>query len=430
MIRRGVQVQLLVFLVITLLGVSYVGGNYVGLTDKVLGGSYVVTADFAESGGIFTNAEVTYRGVSVGRVGELELTKDGVLVELRIDRGNKVPTDTRAVVANRSAVGEQYIDLQPRRDGSPYLGDGSRIARADTVTPLPVQTLLLNLDRLVNSVDREDLVTVIDEMGAAFGGTGPDLQRMIDSGNALTLEATEHLPETIRLIDDGRTVLATQRESGSAIKSFAHDLALLSQTLRERDGDLRRIFESGTVAARELETLLRENRPAIAELLGNLLTASQITVARLDGFEQILVTFPDVVAGGYTVVPGDGTAHFGLSLNSDHPPACQYPGTKRRTPHQTSDTPADHSRARCTNPPPGAQIRGSANAPRPRSGASATGATFESDADTPYIGGYDARTGELLGVDGQPLLLGSRGGQQRLFGEDSWQWLLLGPLGR
>ena len=119
---------------------------------------YVVTADFPESGGIFENAEVTYRGVAVGRVDRLRLADDGVHVDLRLERRVTVPRDTDAVVENRSAVGEQYVDLQPRHQGGPFLADGDRIASDRTRTPLHVETLLLNLDRLVNSVDRRDLV--------------------------------------------------------------------------------------------------------------------------------------------------------------------------------------------------------------------------------------------------------------------------------
>ena len=78
MIRRGVKVQLLVVLVITVLGVSYVGARYVGLGSAITGSGYVVNADFAESGGIFQGAEVTYRGVTVGRVDALRLAPHGV----------------------------------------------------------------------------------------------------------------------------------------------------------------------------------------------------------------------------------------------------------------------------------------------------------------------------------------------------------------
>ena len=370
MIRRGVRVQLVAFLLLTVVGISYVSARYVGLGSALFGSGYVVTADFAESGGIFANAEVTYRGVTVGRVDRLRLADDGVHVDLRLDGGVQVPADTDAVVANRSAVGEQYVDLQPRHGGGPYLADGDRITVARTRTALHTETLLLNLDRLVNSVDKRDLTVVIDELGRAFAGTGPDLQQLLDSGDALTRSAVDALPETIRLIDDSATVLATQRRSGSAIASFSTDLAALSGTLRRSDGDLRAVLDHGVTASRELTTLIRTNRPAISALLANLLTSGQVTVARLDGVEQLLVTYPDNLAGGYTVAPGDGTSHFGLVLNAADPPPCTqgYGGTPRRGPADTSPRPANAD-ARCTLPRGNpSSVRGAQNAPadRPR----------------------------------------------------------------
>lgn len=443
MIRRGTKLQLLAFLVLTVLGVSYVSARYVGLGAALLGDGYVVTADFAQSGGIFENAEVTYRGVAVGRVDRLRLADDGVHVDLRIDEGVEVPADTGAVVENRSAVGEQYVDLQPRSQGGPFLADGDRIAAKETRTPLPTETLLLNLDRLVESVDKRDLVVVIDELGAAFSGSGRDLQRLLDSGDALTREAVDALPETIRLIEDGRTVLATQRESGSAIKSFSTDLADLSDTLRTSDGDLRKLLDNGIVASQELRTLVRDNRAAISALLANLLTTGQVTVARLDGLEQVLVTYPDTVAGGYTVVPGDGTSHFGLVLNSN-PPSCTagYEGTRARTPAATSDVPANLD-ARCTEPRGSkTSVRGAQNAPSPSNryaravpgGHSGRAGTNMDDRDDTVssldLTGYDATSGLAMGAGDLPLVLGSRGGQAGTFGEESWKWLLLGPLSR
>src|SRR5690606_9146850 len=115
------RIQLAVFLALTMVGVSLVGARYVGLGARLVGGTYSVHADFAEAGGIFEGAEVTYRGVAVGRVGALVPTSSGVRVELVLDDDSRVPADTVAVIANRSAIGEQYVDLQPRRRGPPYL---------------------------------------------------------------------------------------------------------------------------------------------------------------------------------------------------------------------------------------------------------------------------------------------------------------------
>ena len=179
MITRTVKAQLIAFATLTAVGVSYVGAEYTGLVDEVLDRGYTVRADFADSGGVFPGAEVTYRGVPVGKVGALRLTgSDGVSVTLDIEDGApRIPADTLAVVANRSAVGEQYVDLQPRASRGPYLLEGSTIPRESTRVPLSTTDMVLSLDRLVNSVGKDDLRVTVDELGKAFAGTGPNLGR-------------------------------------------------------------------------------------------------------------------------------------------------------------------------------------------------------------------------------------------------------------
>lgn len=424
MITRTVKAQLLAFATITAVGVSYVGAEYTGLVDDVLARGYTVRADFADSGGIFPGAEVTYRGVPVGRVGALRLTgAGGVSVALDIDDGApRIPADSLAVVANRSAVGEQYVDLQPRTASGPYLLDGSAIPRGRTRVPLPVTDLVLSLDRLVNSVDKKDLRVSVDELGKAFSGTGPDLSRLVDSGNALVQSASESLPETTSLIEDSRKVLKTQADQGSSINSFAHDLAALSAQLKSSDGDLRKLIGNATPAGQQVNSLLKSLSPRLSVLLANLISGGQVMEARLPGVEQTLVTFPVMVAGSYTVIPGDGTTHFGLVVNADDPPACtQGYGTARRDPSDTS-TRAANTGAHCTAPRGGkTSVRGAQNAP---GASSASGSADQSV----YVTPYDPETGTTTGPDGTPVEIGSAGGQQAVFGKESWQWLLVGPI--
>jgi phospholipid/cholesterol/gamma-HCH transport system substrate-binding protein len=367
-IRRSVKVQLVAFAAITLLAVSFLSARYVGLGERLFGGSYVVTADFADSGGIFRGAEVTSPGVPVGRVDRLRLTPGGVLVDLRLDEGTRVPTDALAVVADRSAVGEQYVDLEPRRDSGPFLGAGGRIARADTTIPVPVATVLKDVDTTVGSVDRQQLVTVVDELGTAFASGGQDLQRLLDAGDRLTRSATEALPQTVDLIDDGNTVLATQQAGSASIIGFSRDLRLLSGTLKQHDSDLRVVLDRGTLASAEVTKLLQDNRTGLSTLLTNLVTVGQVTATNNAGLRQILVTDPDVVAGSFTVLPGDGTAHFGLVLNANDPPTCLagYGGTTRTNPDQTTNLPALNTAAHCAAPAgSGTDVRGAQHAPRP-----------------------------------------------------------------
>lgn len=421
MIRRTVKVQLLVFLLLTLLTTSLLSVRYIGLWDRLAGGRYTVSADLAESGGIFVGSEVSYRGVQVGRVHALRLGEDGVIVDAEIRRGIRIPQDTLAVVENRSAVGEQYLDLQPRSEEGPVLADGDTIAREDTRTPVRIDKLLLDFDRTIESVDKRDLQVVVDELGTAFAGGGTDLQRLLDSGDALTLAATEALPETVRLVEDGRIVLGTQRDTSGEIKTFATNFADLAETLEASDGDLRLILDRGATASAELDGLIKDNQSSLATLLANLITIGQVTTARLDGIEQLLVTYPDVVAGGYTVVPGDGTAHFGLATAHD-PPVCKqgYEGTQRTDPNRTTNLPALNTSARCTAPRGSATtVRGAQNAPGPARTGHASSSVPLAIGGRPVSPGVAASLGSAAPDVSVPLP--PTGGDQ---GEPSWLWIM------
>jgi virulence factor Mce-like protein len=326
-ITKQTKIKLIAFLALSLLGLSYLGFTYVGLDRALLGSGYEVAADFRDSGGIFVNAEVTNRGVAVGRVTDMKLVDDGVRVVLTIEPGaDPIPADAEAVVATRSAVGEQYVDLRPQSNEGPFLEDGAVIPQSRTDIPVPVEQMLLNIDGLVGSLDKENLRIVVDELGRAFEGSGDDLGRLIDNGDLLLARAEESLPQTLRLITDGQTVLETQVADRSAIRQWAADLRLVSDTLVDIDPELRGILVNAPDAGAAMEDLIQRAGPGLGSLVRNIDILNGVQIPRLDGIEQMLVTFPDVVSGGFTVVRRDEDgalrSHFGFVLNAGDPHPC------------------------------------------------------------------------------------------------------------
>jgi phospholipid/cholesterol/gamma-HCH transport system substrate-binding protein len=425
-ITARTKLQLLVFVAITLLGVSYVGARYAQLDRLVRDDTYTVVAHFAESGGIFAGGEVTYRGVKVGQVEQLELTAGGVDVHLDIDETyDRIPADALALVGNRSAVGEQYVELQPQSDGEPYLEDESEIAVEDTETPIRTETLLTNLSNTVESVDKDALRTTVEEFGDAFAGTGEDLGQIIDTGNAFIEDANANFDVTTRLIRDSNVVLRGQADSESAIRRFARDLASFSDTLAGADGDLRGVIDNGSIAATELRTFIEDNEVQLGELINNLITTGEVAVAHLDGIEQVLVIYPYVVEGGFTVVsksPGSGLydAHFGL-IEQSAPPVCHrgYESTDRRPPQNGENRPMNEQ-ARCLEPATQSNPRGAQHAPPPRAGTAY---------GSPVVATYDPATRKVRWGSEVPEGAGSPGTlAPRTLGEESWKWLYLQPL--
>ena len=418
MITARTKKQLIAFVILTLVGVSFVGARYAKLDRLFMKTSYAVNTELAESGGIFTGAEVTYRGVNIGRVSDMKLTKNGIDAVLDIDnKYDKIPRDTLALVGNKSAVGEQYVELQPKKDGGPFLKDGSKIAQPDTRTPVSPQELLTNTDAFVRSVPQSDLRTVVAESGAAFKDAGPSLGRIIDTSNSFIKTANENFATTSALIRDSRVVLQTQVDKGSDIRSFTRDLALFSGTLAGSDADLRKLIDNGSATANQLRTFLQQNRVNLGQLINNLVTTNQVTVKHLAGIRQLLIAYPYVVAGGFTVAQKTGgsyNARFGLILQQDGA-ICKAGYVAARNPKDTSEKPMPTNvgcKDGSKNP------RGAEKTPNNRVGA---------DYRAP-VATYDSQTGKVAWADqDHSPEIAYDGGAEQLYGADSWKSLFLSP---
>lgn len=367
MLTRATRLKNIAFLIIAALVLGYIGYRYADLGRLVgVRGYYVVSMDLPATGGLFPGSNVTYRGVSVGRVDSLRVTDTGVRAEMHMkDSGPKIPANLRAAVANLSAVGEEYVDLRPSGTAEPYLKDGSVIPQNATQIPAPPTTLLTSLNDFTSSVPLDSYRTVVDELGKWFQGQGPALQRLLDSSFELSRAANETAPSTNKLIDDGQTVLRTQREEGDAFVSFARDLNLFTGQFKRSDPDLRRLITSAPKFATEFTGLLRDTDPSLSVLLANLLTTADLGLTRQAGIEETLVRLPQVVAAGSTSVNSKGVK-FGLTPTFFSPLPCTrgYHTNRYRDGLKTSAGPGLDTAASCREPASsGIDVRGSAHAP-------------------------------------------------------------------
>lgn len=425
MITRLTKIQLVIFAIITLLGGAFVGGRYAQIDRLVVDRSYPVYAQFSDSGGIFVGAQVTYRGIGVGRVGKLTFKDEGVRARIDIENSApKIPANTLAVVANKSAVGEQFIDLQPRVTTAPYLKAGTFISQANTRIPITTTKLLIDVNDLVKSVNTDSLKTVVDELGTAFNGTGEDLGRILDTTTSFIKTANDNIGTTRALIRDSSSVLQTQVDKQGELATFAKNLALLSDTLVTSDPDLRRLIDGGAGSAKVLRQFIDDNNTNLTALIRNLIATNKPVLANINGLHGILVLLPYIVEGAYTVASPSGTdangkptydAHFGLVVTQD-PTVCKtgYDGTRRLPEDRLPDANPDIMlNARCTDPNPKIDPRGSDNT------------TFT--ANRAPVAYYNPATGTLTTTKPDASESSSSLGDTQTLGKDSWKWLLLGP---
>ena len=406
---RAVKIRLVAFLVLSAVGIVYVAGSYLGIVDRVLGRGTTVHATLPASGGLFVGSEVTYRGVKVGKVSGMHVIPSGVRLDLALKEGTRIPTSSKVFVHNLSAVGEQYLDFEPKSKAGPYLSAGQTISGDAASLPESTDDLITSMDELVGSVDRNQLSTAVSELGTMFRGTADPLSRMVDSGAKFVEEAQSAQAETIDLLGTGQTVLTTQKANADNIRVFARDLAAFTAGLKGSATDIRTLLQGGTPALYEVRSLLEGLEPTLPVFISNLVTVNQVLTARLPAVEQTLVTFPRVIASGFTGTPGDGYGHINLQMNYLVPPCTKgYKPIDQWLPGTYTGDPPTYP-AKCDSGPPINQ-RGSKYAPAV---GAASGTSYR-------VAPYDARTGQ---VDDTLTL-----GRHTVFGDYSWQSMLIGPV--
>jgi ABC-type transporter Mla subunit MlaD len=246
-----------------------------------------------------------------------------------------------------SAVGEQYIDLVPRSQSSPYLRDGSVIALRDTEIPQPVGPMLDRLSAMVNSIPSDKLTRLLDESFKAFNGSGYDFGSLLDSASKISHDANDTADHTRALVNDSEPLLDSQVESADAIRLWAPSLAGLTGQLVADDPQFRKVLRTGPGFEQEVSRLLNQVKPTLPVLLANLTTIGQIAVTYHPSLEQLLVLLPPYVAStsSYGVLNNPtGLAVGGFALTIADPPACTVgflPPSQWRSPADTSemDTP-------------------------------------------------------------------------------------------
>jgi phospholipid/cholesterol/gamma-HCH transport system substrate-binding protein len=343
MLSRFVRIQLAIFTIVGTLGVIAMVLFYIQAPTLLGIGRITVKLELPAAGGLYRFSNVTYRGVQLGKVTAVALTPTGAKATLSLSTSPKVPTNLTAKVLSVSAVGEQYVDLEPKTDSCPCLQDGSVIAARDTKIPQAVGPMLDQVSALVNSIPKTKLGQLLDETFQGFNGTGYDLGSLFDSTATISRDQNGVVDRTRTLTEDTGPLLDSQAQTTDSIRTWARSLAGISDVLVNDDSRVRTLLQNGPEAANEASRLLEQVKPTLPVLLANLTTIGQIGITYHPSLEQLLVLLPNAVAIEQASGPmnhPDGMAQGDFSITIDDPPICTVgfmPPSQWRSPDDTSD---------------------------------------------------------------------------------------------
>jgi phospholipid/cholesterol/gamma-HCH transport system substrate-binding protein len=359
MLTSITKAKVAIFVMIAVVTTTFLAVHYVGL-DRFFGG-YQVTVDMPDAGGLFKNSEVTYRGVPIGRVVSLTASRDGARAVVRITRGAPaMPAQVEARVVDRSAIGEQYLDLRGGSLDGPKLGDGAHVQMTAADLPPSIDGLLRSSRDFVASVPSDALNTVIDEGYAFTRGNGRNLAQLLRTSSEFAKTADKNYLVTVSLIDNSDKVLATQEAASSSFQSFSHSLDLVMHSFQDHDEDWRRLIEQTPAAARQLDALIRTVGQPLGQLMSNLVSTAQVFGTNAAGVKETLIRLPEGISITYAVMTSQGM-RSGLEPTFFTPLPCVqgYETTPMRGGLDTSPGKPFNLKAGCTMPrSSGVNVRG------------------------------------------------------------------------
>jgi virulence factor Mce-like protein len=225
---------------------------------------YRFHVDFHEATQLAKQSDVRISGVSVGKVVDITLTKKG-LADATIELDDKyapIPTNTRAVLRQKTLLGETYVELTPgNRNATPLPEDG----QLPTAQVAPT-TQLDEIFRTFNQPTRQAFRVWMQQAAIAFHGRGLDLNNALGELPLFTQSANRVFrilstqEQAVRQLvhGGGETFRALSTREGQLSSLIRHS-ATVFDTTANRNADLADIF-------RILPTFQRESRATLNRL--------------------------------------------------------------------------------------------------------------------------------------------------------------------
>ena len=327
--KLRIRVNLIAFLLIAF-GLLYLMATQV---LSILAGTYSVYAIFPDAGGVFTNQEVTYRGLTVGKVGEMSVVRDGVKIELIIEEGIKVPSeDVQARVMFKSAVGEQFVDLLPTTDDAPYLENGSEIPIDQTSIPVSTQALLTTTQAVLEGIPPEALHNTIESLAQGLAGEGRDIALLLESMADLADLFADRAPEIVGILRNGTTVGDAFLRSKEDFANAIRDLIQVADLLADNRPNIDRLLKGSNLLSDELVAMIRENRKTLNQVIVELAEINDFQADASEDLNELIRKLPQGLERvTRTFESKTGLVRFGLVQDSENH-ACDYTAVDRRPP--------------------------------------------------------------------------------------------------
>jgi len=272
---------------------------------------YQFTVPFDEATQLAQESDVRISGVSVGKVKAIDLSDTGdadATIELD-SRYAPIPDDTRAILRQKTLLGETYVELSPGSNEAEPLPEGGSLRPAQV-------SEAVQLDEIFRAFDPKTRVAFqawMQGQAASLRGRGDDFSVALASLPSFA----DNADRLLRLLDSQDVALSSfVRNTGEAfgalseregqLRGTIQNSADVVRTTAERNAELEQIFQV-------FPTFLRESRTTLDRLRQFAVDTDPVAVGLQPAVRELTPTLEDV----QTLTPVLNTFFVGLQKAVD-----------------------------------------------------------------------------------------------------------------
>ena len=235
-------------------------------------GGYTLSAVFDTAAGINDETAVSFAGLRIGMVTDLELEKGRVRIFFRVAPGTEIPIDSDISIQSRGFLGAKYLEIMPGKD-TKFYEDAEEITNVSTTGELSalsgkasavaddVQAITANLRKVFAGEEGEegirDIFMNLQEITHRIAGALEDNQQRM---NQIAQNIETMTGQMAAMTVENRTAI---REALGAFPAIAGNIEIISRNLAQvTDSNNEEINQ----AVRELAATSEQMRAAMEHI--------------------------------------------------------------------------------------------------------------------------------------------------------------------
>jgi len=224
-----------------------------------------------EAAGIKQGDPVRVSGLTVGRVGEVSLEGEGVLVEFGLtETAIELGEETTAEVSVETVLGDKALVLTSEGDGT--LAKGARIPIERASVPYEVTDALTDLQQEAEDIDVDQVAGALETVASTLEGATPELSNAITGMSRLSKTISSRDDSLRSLLDNAEGFSDVLADRSGDLTALMKDGNVLFAELLKRRDDIKALLVNLSAMATELSGLVADNKDTIGPALKELNT--------------------------------------------------------------------------------------------------------------------------------------------------------------